>query len=80
MRTLKEFIFDTFTPSETIFEMATISKAERWGNNTYRIAVHGTASGDRETPKEMLNKEVEIEWGKIHNQNDDRNVRSNTSF
>lgn len=50
MRTLKEFIFDTFTPSETIFEMATISKSERWGNNIYRIAVHGTASGDRETP------------------------------
>lgn len=50
MRTLKEFIFDTFAPSETIFEMTTISKAERWGNNTYRIAVHGTASGDREIP------------------------------
>lgn len=50
MRTLKEFLFDTFTPSETIFEMATISKAERWGNNMYRIAVHGTVSGDRETP------------------------------
>ena len=50
MRTLKEFVFDMFTPSETIFEMVTISKAERWGNNIYRIAVHGTASGDRETP------------------------------
>ena len=50
MRSFKEFIFDMFTPSETIFEMATISKTERWGNNIYRIAVHGTASGDRETP------------------------------
>ena len=30
--------------------MATISKAERWGNNTYRIAVHGIVSGERETP------------------------------
>ena len=37
-------------PSEQIIEMATISKSERWGNNLYRIAVHGTAAGDRETP------------------------------
>lgn len=50
MRSIKEFIFDIFYPSESIFEMATISKAERWGKDSYRIATHGTAAGDRETP------------------------------
>lgn len=50
MRTIKEFIIETFWPSEQIIEMATISKVERWGNEQYRIATHGTAAGDRETP------------------------------
>lgn len=50
MKNIREILFDAFTPSENIFEMATISKAERWGNDNYKIAIHGTAKGDRETP------------------------------
>lgn len=50
MINLKEFIYNIIWPSEKIFEMATISKQERWGNDLYRIATHGTAAGDRENP------------------------------
>lgn len=39
-----------FWPSENVFEMATISKNEKWGNEHYKIAVHGTLSGDRLNP------------------------------
>lgn len=50
MRNIKEFIQDYLWPSEKIFEMATISKSERWGKDNYKIAIHGTAKGDRESP------------------------------
>ena len=37
-------------PSEQIFEMAIITKDIKWGNDHYRVAVHCTASGDRDVP------------------------------
>lgn len=49
MKTLNEFL-TMFWPSEKIFEMATISKQEKWGKNNYKIALHGPAKGDREAP------------------------------
>lgn len=51
MLSIKEFIYkNIWAPSERIFEMATISKNEKWGNYHYRIAVHGEATKDRENP------------------------------
>ena len=47
---IKEYLFNFICGSESIYEMATISKNEKWGNNQYRIATHGTAAGDRENP------------------------------
>ena len=50
MINIKEYLFNFICGSESIYEMATISKNEKWGNNQYRIATHGTAAGDRENP------------------------------
>ena len=50
MMNIKEYLFNFICGSESIYEMATISKNEKWGNNQYRIATHGTAAGDRENP------------------------------
>ena len=50
MMSIKEYIFNFIHGSESVYEMPTISKNERWGNNQYRIATHGTATGDRENP------------------------------
>ena len=50
MMSIKEYLFNFIHGSESVYEMVTISKNERWGNNQYRIATHGTATGDRENP------------------------------
>ena len=50
MISLPEFINHLLWPSEQIFEMATIAKDIKWGNDHYRVAVHGTAAGDRDVP------------------------------
>ena len=47
---LPQFINHLLWPSEQIFEMATITKDIKWGNDHYRVAVHGTAAGDRDVP------------------------------
>ncbi len=47
---LHQFINHLLWPSEQIFEMATITKDIKWGNDHFRVAVHGTAAGDREVP------------------------------
>lgn len=47
MISIKEFIKKW--PDELVLEMATFGE-EKWGNNIYRIAVHGPASKDREQP------------------------------
>ena len=47
---LPQFINHLLWPSEQIFEMATITKDIKWGNDHFRVAVHGTAAGDRDVP------------------------------
>ena len=47
---LHQFINHLLWPSEQIFEMATITKDIKWGNEHFRVAVHGTAAGDRDVP------------------------------
>ena len=47
---LHQFINYLLWPSEQIFEMATITKDIKWGNEHFRVAVHGTAAGDRDVP------------------------------
>lgn len=52
MKSLQEIIYNDTEkwPSEKIYEMATISKNEMWGNEHYKIAVHGPESSDRPNP------------------------------
>ena len=52
MKSLQEIIYNDTEkwPSEKIYEMATISKNEMWGNEHYKIAVHGPESNDRSNP------------------------------
>lgn len=47
---LPQFINHLLWPSEQIFEMATLVKDIKWGNDHYRVAVHGTVAGDRDVP------------------------------
>ena len=44
---LKEIVVES--TRMTLLEMATFG-AERWGNDTYKIAVHGASTKDRPTP------------------------------
>ena len=51
MKQLIDYIFtDEFPDEPLIFEMATISRDVKLGKNRYKIAVHGTLSGDRKNP------------------------------
>lgn len=52
MISIKEFLYkNIWMPSNHyLIEMATIAKDKKWGNEHYRIAVHGVDSGDRANP------------------------------
>ena len=47
---IKDIYYNKLLPSENVYEMATISRNEKFGKDNYRVSIHGPASADRENP------------------------------
>ena len=47
---IKNIYYNKLLPSENVYEMATISRNEKFGKDNYRVSIHGPASADRENP------------------------------